>query len=183
MNIFESAMLHMTLGAILTTGSALLAQQVSQGPMLPAPVPSQLLTGKKVFISNVPGALFLQPHTAEDDPYRPYNQFYSSIKSWGYYELVSARGDADLIFEISLTDRPALGNAMVQSSVRLACLDLTVRDPRTQVVLWWFAERLQGANRPATGEKNYNQAMTNLVNDLKKATGQYAPGPAADAKK
>jgi hypothetical protein len=182
MRIFEATMLHVTLAAILTTGSALLAQQVNQSPIPPAPVPSQLLTGKKVFISNVPGALFLSPRTAEDDPYRPYNQFYTSIKNWGYYELVSAPADADLIFEINLTDRPTLGNAMVQDSSRLAYLDLTVRDPKTQVILWWFAERVQGANRPATGEKNYNQAMTDLMNDVKKVVGQYAAGP-ANAKK
>jgi hypothetical protein len=178
MRIVESAMLHMTLAVTMTAGSALLAQQVDQGPIPPAPVPSQVLTGKKVFISNVPGAVFLSPRTAEDDPYRPYNQFYASIKNWGYYELVSTPADADLIFEINLSDRPTLGNAMVQGSIRLAYLDLTVRDPKTQTILWWFAERVQGANRPATGEKNYNQAMTNLMNDVKKAIGQYSAGPA-----
>ncbi|MGD0270295.1 MAG: hypothetical protein ABSB14_14610 [Candidatus Sulfotelmatobacter sp.] len=182
MRIFESSTLHMTLAVILTTGLSLWAQQVGQSPPPPAPLPSQLLAGKKVFISNVPGALFLSPRNAEDDPYRPYNQFYASLKSWGYYELVPAPADADLIFEINLADRPTLGNAMVQSSVRLAYLDLTVRDPKTQAVLWWFAERVQGANRPATGEKNYNEAMTNLVNDVKKAIGQYSAGP-ANAKK
>jgi hypothetical protein len=182
MRIFESSTLHMTLAVILTTGLSLWAQQVGQSPLPPAPLPSQLLAGKKVFISNVPGALFLSPRNAEDDPYRPYNQFYASLKSWGYYELVPAPADADLIFEINLSDRPTLGNAMVQSSVRLAYLDLTVRDPKTQAVLWWFAERVQGANRPATGEKNYNEAMTNLVNDVKKAIGQYSAGP-ANAKK
>ena len=182
MRIFESSTLHMTLAVILTTGLSLWAQQVGQSPLPPAPLPSQLLAGKKVFISNVPGALFLSPRNAEDDPYRPYNQFYASLKSWGYYELVPDPADADLIFEINLADRPTLGNAMVQSSVRLAYLDLTVRDPKTQAVLWWFAERVQGANRPATGEKNYNEAMTNLVNDVKKAIGQYSAGP-ANAKK
>jgi hypothetical protein len=171
-------MLHMTVAVILAAGSDLLAQQVNQSPIAPAPVPSQLLTGKKVFVSNVPGALFSSPRTAEDDPYRPYNQFYASIKNWGYYELVSAPAEADLIFEVSLVERRTMGNALAQISFRLVYLDLTVRDPRTQVVLWWFAERLQGANRPATGEKNYNQAMTNLVNDVKKAVGQYAAGPA-----
>jgi len=182
MRIFESSTLHMTLAVILTTGLSLWAQQVGQSPLPPAPLPSQLLAGKKVFISNVPGALFLSPRNAEDDPYRPYNQFYASLKSWGYYELVPAPADADLIFEINLADRPTLGNAMVQSSVRLAYLDLTVRDPKTQAVLWWFAERVQGANRPATGEKNYNEAMTNLVNDVKKAIGQYSAGPAGAKK-
>ena len=178
MRTFESAMLHMTLAVILAAGSDLMAQQVNQSPIPPAPLPSQLLTGKKVFVSNVPGALFSSPRTAEDDPYRPYNQFYASIKNWGYYELVSAPAEADLIFEVSLVERRTMGNALAQISFRLVYLDLTVRDPRTQVVLWWFAERLQGANRPATGEKNYNQAMTTLVNDVKKAVGQYAAGPA-----
>ncbi len=178
MRIFQSATLHMTLAVILITGSALEAQQTNQSPMLQSPVPSQFLAGKKVFISNVPGALFSSPRTAEDDPYRPYNQFYALIKGWGYYELASAPAEADLIFEISLVDRPAMANALVQASVRLPYLELIVRDPRTQVVLWWFAERLQGANGPATGEKNYNQAMTNLVNDVKKSVGQYAVAPA-----
>jgi len=182
MKIFESAMLRMTFAVIISTGSTLLAQQVGQGPVLPAPMPSQLLAGKKVFISNVPGSLFVSPRNAEDDPYRPYNQFYASLKSWGYYELVASPSEADLIFEINLADRPTLANAMVQGSVRLAYLDLTVRDPKTQTVLWWFAERVQGANRPATGEKNYNEAMTNLVNDVKKAIGQYSAAP-ANAKK
>ena len=147
MKIFQSAMYHMMLAMILTTGSALWAQQVNQRPIPPAPVPSQLLTGRKIFISNVPGTLFLSPRTAEDDPYRPYNQFYASIKNWGYYQLVSAPAEADLIFEIALVDRPTLGNAMVQTSERLVYLDLTVRDPNTHVVLWWLAQRLQGANR------------------------------------
>jgi hypothetical protein len=178
MRIFQSAALHMTLAVILITGSALDAQQTNQTPILRAPVPPQLLAGKKVFISNVPGALFSSPRTAEDDPYRPYSQFYASIKGWGYYELASTPAEADLIFEISLVDRATMANALVQASVRVPYLELIVRDPRTQVILWWFAERLQGANRPATGEKNYNQAMTNLVNDVKRAVGQYAVGPA-----
>jgi hypothetical protein len=182
MRIFESAMLPIILAVILTTGSELLAQPANQSAIPQAPLPSQLLTGKNIFISNAPGASFLSPRTAEDDPYRPYNQFYGSIKNWGYYQLVSAPSDADLIFEINLTDRPTLGNAMVQSSVRLAYLDLTVRDPKTQAILWWFAERLQGANRPATGEKNYNQAMADLVNDVKRLVGQYPIEPASAKK-
>lgn len=183
MKIFASAMLRATLAIILTTGSALSAQQANQSPIITAPLPSQVLTGKKVFISNVPGMLFLTPRTAEDDPYRPYNQFYASMKNWGYYELVSVPADADLILEINLADRPTLGDAVhLASSLRLAYLDLTVRDPKTQVILWWFSERVQGANRSATGDKNYNQAITNLVNDLKKMTGQSAAGPSTAKK-
>jgi len=181
MRILESVVLYLTVGAILITGTAISAQQPNQSPITTAPLPSQLLTGKKIFIANVPGTEFLSPHTAEDDPYRPYNQFYASMRSWGYFELVSAPVDADLIFEISLANRPTLVSAIVQTNLRLAYLDLTVRDPKTQIILWWFAERVQGANKPATGEKNYNQAMTNLVNDLKRTIGQSAAGT-ADAK-
>jgi hypothetical protein len=183
MRIFEWCKLSITFAVILTAGSALFAQQAAQGSIPLAPMPSQLLAGRKVFISNVPGSLFFSPRNAEDDPYRPYNQFYASLKNWGYYELVSTPAEADLIFEINLADRPTLSNASVQSTVRLAYLDLTVRDPKTQAVLWWFAEHIQGANRPATGEKNYNDAMTNLVNDVKKAIGQYSAAPAGAAKK
>jgi len=86
--------------------------------------------------------------------------------------VVSALADADLILEVKLTGRPVLSSATVQAPVHAAYLDVTVRDPKTQVTLWWLAERLQGANRVATGEKNYNVAMTNLVNDWKKLLGQ-----------
>ena len=160
------------MAATCMMGTTLVAQAPDQSTVPPAPVPAQILAAKKVFISNAPGEIFYAPRNAEDDPYRPYNQFYASLKSWGYYELVSAPADADLILEIRLSDRPLLTNAMVQGEAHQAHLDLTLRDPKTQVVLWWLAERLQGANRPATGERNYNQAMTSLVNDLKKLIGQ-----------
>ena len=143
-----------------------------QGSVPPAPVPPQILSAKKVFISNVPGERFYYPRNAEDDPYRPYNQFYASMKSWGYYELVTAPADADLIFEIKLSGRPVLTNATIQAPVHEVYLEAIVRDPKTQVVLWWLTEHLQGANRVATGEKNYNQAMAELVNDVKKLVGQ-----------
>lgn len=120
----------------------------------------------------------MSPRTDEDDPYRPYNQFYASMKNWGYYDLLSTPAEADLIFEIRLADRSTLGNAMVQNNLRLPYFELTVRDPKSQVILWWFAERLQGANRPATGEKNYNQAMTNLVSRVKEIVGQNSAGSA-----
>ena len=137
-----------------------------------APVPTQILAAKKVFISNVPGEVFYFRRDAEDDPYRPYNQFYAELKNWGYHELVSAPTDADLILEVRLSGRPVLSSATRQAPVNAAYLEVTVRDPKTQAVLWWLAERLEGANRVATGEKNYNTAMTNLVNDWKKLLGQ-----------
>jgi hypothetical protein len=168
------------LAACLT--GTLAAQQPALSTVPAAPVPAQILAGKKVFVSNVPGALSFYPRNAEDDPNRPYNQFYAELKNWGYYELVPAPADADLILEISLSNERMMSSASQQVPVHQAHFDLTVRDPKTQVVLWWLAERLEGANRAATGEKNYHQAMTNLVNDLKKLVGQPAT-PSGDTKK
>jgi hypothetical protein len=167
--------------AIFLTGTNW-AQRADQNQVAAAPVPAQILSAKKVFISNVPGELALYPRNAEDDPYRPYNQFYAELRSWGHYELVSAPADADLILEIRLSNRTMMNNVAQQAEVHQAHLDLTLRDPKTQVALWWLAERLQGANRVATGEKNYNQAMTNLVNNLKKLVGQPV-ALASDTKK
>jgi hypothetical protein len=158
------------------------ASQPQASPVPAAPVPSQIVSAKKVFISNQLGALYLAPHTAEDDPYRPYNQFYAALKDWGHFELVDRPADADLVLEISLADRTVFTNAMVQASDRLAYFILVLRDPKSQTVLWWLAERLQGANRPATGEKNYNQAMANLLNDLKKLTSEPSVTPTSSSK-
>jgi hypothetical protein len=96
--------------------------------------------------------------------------------------LVDRPADADLVLEISLADRTVFTNAMVQASDRLAYFILVLRDPKSQTVLWWLAERLQGANRPATGEKNYNQAMANLLNDLKKLTSEPSVTPTSSSK-
>ena len=158
------------------------AQQTAPTGLTAAPVPPQIRVAKKVFISNVPGELSYYTNIAEDDPYRTYNEFYASLKSWGYYELVSTPAEADLILEISLSNRPMMSDALHQQPVHQAHLVLVVRDPRTQVALWWLAERVQQANRPATGEKNYSQAMTNLVNDVRKLAGQTIP-PAGETKK
>ena len=163
--------------ALAWPGTVLAAQGTPASAVPPAPVPSQILSAKRVFISNQPGALYLNPRNAEDDPYRPYNQFYASMKGWGYYELTSAPADADLILEINLTERNVVTNATMQSPGRALYFVLTVRDPKSHTILWWIAERLQGANRTATGEKNYNQAMTNLVNDLKRLIGQAVASP------
>jgi hypothetical protein len=153
--IFSQIPIYKVFAMMLLGGSVAAAQQMPAS-VPPAPVP------------NVPGTLYYSPRNAEDDPYRPYNQFYDSMKAWGNYELVAAPSEADLILEVSLADRLTMSNATVQGSVRAAYFIVVMRDPKTQTVLWWLSERLQGANRISTGEKNYNQAMMNLINDMKK---------------
>lgn len=67
------------------------AQQSVHVP--PAPVPSLILTAKRVFIANGGGdeSLFDWPQYS-GGPDRLYNEFYAAMKSWGRYELVSTPG-------------------------------------------------------------------------------------------
>src|SRR5260370_29492331 len=65
---------------------------------LPAPLPSQIYTAKKVFVSNG-GDETLGDYSGGPD--RAYNQLYAALKGWGRYELETAPADAEVVFEIS----------------------------------------------------------------------------------
>jgi hypothetical protein len=134
-----------------------------------APMPSQLSSAKKVFISN--GGGDINPYVASNGqfpglPVRPYNDFYAALKSWGRYELVGAPADADLIFEISFSES-FLGGT-IQSRLRLLVLD-----PKTHVVLWPFAEYIEAAAKAANREKNFEQGMAQIVADAKSLVVAY----------
>jgi hypothetical protein len=75
------------------------AQEKTVAPL--APVPSQLLTAKKVFVSNggLDGLAF-EAFRKLGDVNQPYNALYAALNSWGKYTLVLAPAEADLVFEI-----------------------------------------------------------------------------------
>ena len=89
------------------------------------------------------------------------------MKSWGKYELVPAPGDADLIFTISFV-------ISLNQELRLVIVD-----PKTHVVLWTFAELVHPWARQGTGRKNFDQTMSQLVEDVRKVTAP--PAGATDA--
>jgi hypothetical protein len=141
-----------------------LTAEQSKG-LAPAPVPPQIAAVQKVFISNAGGSSLdavLDETIFNGGPDRPYNQFYAAMKSWGRYELVSSPTDADLVLEISwsLTDTglrlPVLGQ-----------LRLVIIDPKTHITLWNITEYVQGAMLLGNRDKNFDQAMTTVVNRLK----------------
>lgn len=144
--------------------SVVLSGQQSKGAP-PAPVPPQIVAAQKVFISNAGGESFesvIDETVFNGGPDRPYNQFYSAMKNWGRYQLVSAPADADLVFEVSwvLTDTglklPVLGQ-----------LRLVVIDPKTRITLWNFTEYVRGAMLLGNRDKNFDRAMTTIVNRVK----------------
>jgi hypothetical protein len=161
-----------------------------------APVPAQIVTAKRVFISNAGGESFLFPGEFSGTPDRAYNQFYAALKSWGRYELVPTPAEADLVLEIRLI--APIGGVSVTNGDGSSWTDpqfqLKILDPKTRVGLWTFIEHIQRANMHATRaknidqviaiykaevknrDKNFDQALTNIVTDIKKVTVELTAG-------
>jgi hypothetical protein len=139
-----------------------------------APVPAQLVTAGKIFISNAGGDI--DPNTRRLGeftglPIRPYNEFYSAMKSWGRYQIVSTPSDADLVFEISFTI--SLGSGAADAKFHLVILD-----PKTHVTLWAFTEYIENAILGSNREKHFEQGMESIVADAKSLSTFSAPAPA-----
>ena len=166
---------RVTLWMILANGlcgAALGAQDVKDAAAA-APIPAQILTGKRVFVSNAGVSTseltdYVAAHTGGANGL--YNEFYAAMKDWGRYELVAGPADADLVFEIDL-GRESPG----AETVRRADPDLGLRilDAKTHFVLWKFIERVPaGSGRAATRRKAWERALTKLVDDVKEIAEQ-----------
>lgn len=148
-------------------GAVLGAQEVKDAAAA-APIPAQILTGKRVFVSNAgvtTHALtrYVTEHTGGVNGL--YNEFYAATKNWGRYELVAAPADADLVFEIDLSWDSASGSD--------PDVGLQILDAKTHFVLWKFVERVPaGSGRPATRRKAWENALAKLVDDVKEIAGQ-----------
>jgi hypothetical protein len=147
---------------------AIVASAQDPGTPAPAPLPVQILSGKRVFVSNATGESMVPAGSGE----LTYNQFYVSMKDWGRYELAAVPADADLIFEIHYE----AGSGWVSvykregGSVQLPQIRLIVRDPKTRTVLWAFTEAVQAVGKKSTGMHNFQHSMAALMGDLKALT-------------
>jgi hypothetical protein len=153
--------------ATLVLSTFVTAQQ-SKGSA-PAPVPTQITSSQKVFISNLGGESFetvFDQNVFHGGPDRPYNDFYSAMKTWGKFELVSSPADADLVLEISW----ALSDTGLKLPV-LGQLRLVVLDPKTHVPLWTLIEYVRGAVLLSNRDKNFDHAMNTIVGRLKLLSG------------
>ena len=151
--------------ALLTIPIAV-AKETADPPA--APIPTQILTGKKVFISNGESTA-----TIPDVPDLQYNAFYAAMKSWGKYELVSSPADADLVFEIRfVTFIEGPGKVIYQ-------LHLLVLDPKTHVVLWAFTEHVRGAISWGGLRNNFDETINKLADDVKQLTTPSAAATGA----
>jgi hypothetical protein len=149
----------------------------AQGEAGGAPVPALIVSAKKVFISNFGAGCdpFSSAHF-KGGPDRPYDQFSAALKGWGRYELVAAPADADLAFEISFTCPAAGMNGGSRPPTNDPQLRLVILDVKTHITLWGITEHVELAMMQGNRDKNFDQAMKKLTDDLKSlATGSPPP--------
>jgi hypothetical protein len=137
-----------------------------------APVPPAIFAAKKVFVSNAGADSGLFPHPFTGSPDRAYNQLYDSLQGWGRYELVADPQDAELVFELRLTAPAGPTNANKQkgASDPLPMVRLVIFDRKTHYILWAITESILPANLQKTHDRNFDEAIEDLILDLKKLT-------------
>src|ERR1700757_3457646 len=91
----------------------------------PAPVPPQILTGRKVFIANDRTEPLVETISYSGGMDRPYSEFYSMLKDTGRYHAAPTPSDAELVFELHLN--------LISRSIGKDVLELTIRDPKSNV--------------------------------------------------
>jgi hypothetical protein len=164
------------LGVFVLGAEIAMAQEPT--PVAIAPVPSLLLSAKKVFISNAGADSGLFPHPFSGDPDRAYNEFYANVESWGRYQLVSTPAEADLVFELQLTapNGPSNADKSKGASDPLPMLRLVIYDRPTHYVLWALTESIGPAALQKTHDHNFDEAVANLVLDAGRLTKSLPSG-------
>lgn len=165
MNDMKTILCGLVLAAATTFAGAPVAD------VSPAPVPAQIVSGKKVFIAYAGGENLSLPlmtvFSGKSD--RVYNEFYAEMKQWGRYELVASPRDADLVFQIGLEFNDIGGKVP-----EIGRLRLDIRDPRSNVLLWSLREYVRVAVFKGNRDKNLGQAMGAVVGGLKDLVSQTA---------
>ena len=136
-----------------------LAQQPATTP--PGPVPSAILSAKKIFISNFGASSAL--YSGGQD--RAYNQLYAALQISGFFEMVSDPSDADLVLELQISD----------SGPNFATFKLLIYDRKTHFLLWTLLEPISVCNRQKTCDSNFDEALLVLLLNFEKLAGK-APG-------
>ena len=156
--------------ALIFLSTALGVTAMAQETVSVAPVPPALHAARKVFISNAGADSGLFPHPFSGMPDRAYNEFYADVKAMNRFELVNDPAEADLVLELQLNapNGPTNANKVKGASDPLPMFRLTVWDRRTHYVLWALTESVEQANLQKTHDRNFDDAIAELVKGLKK---------------
>lgn len=163
---------------LLMASASLLAAQAK--PENSAPIPPRVLAAKKVFVAN--GGQV--DHSTDETLYsgshdRAYNQLFAALKAGGRYDLVSDPSDADVVFEIEFeVEVPAIHGGSLIPAASDPQFHLSIRDPKSNVLLWRFNERAQWAMLQGNRDKNFDLGLGRILTDLQVLSA--APSAPAD---
>ena len=168
-------------GALLIVGASLTgfsanAQETAQNVVV-APVPGQILTAKRIFISNAGSESYgsesyFNLTRYDGGPNRFYNQLYSAIKTWGRYELTDSPATADVVYEARFSN-PIVDKLTHTEFVYDPQLTLTIVDPKTRVALWSLTEHIQPGGDRDADNRNFDAAVARIVDKAKLLVGEH----------
>jgi hypothetical protein len=164
--------LRLAVCAALLAAVAAVSQEPASAPA--APVPAAIRAATKIFVSNAGADSGLFPSPFSGDPSRGYLQFYAGLKATSQYGLVDDPADADLVLELQLTapNGPTNGSKVNGASNPVPMFRLVVYDRKTHFVLWTFTESIQIALLQKTHDRNFDDALTAIVNEFEVLSGR-----------
>jgi hypothetical protein len=176
--------------AIVIVSTWIAAAQQPKQAVPPAPVPAQITAARKVFIAYAGQESNSTLPDYNGGPDRTYNQFYAIVKGWGRYQIVSSPADADMVLQIAFINPIAEvkvygpgGDFSTQgSSVNDPQFRLLILDPKSNVLLWALSRHIHGAKTFADRENNFDEALDDIVNDLKRLARPAEPASAEAAR-
>jgi len=149
----------------LLPNSAARAQATTSSVM--APVPDQILTAKRVFVSNAGSEsygseTYFRLTRYDGGPDRFYNQLYSALKKWGRYELTDFPATADVVYEVRFTS-PIVDKQTKYEFTYDPQLSLAILDPKTRIALWSLTEHIQLGSNRQSDNRNFDSAVERIV--------------------
>jgi hypothetical protein len=120
------------------------------GAAAPAPIPTQILAAKKVFVANSVGSAYPYRGSLSYSVNETYDVFYAALNKTGRFQLVNSPAEADLVFD--LFGEPGIAG-------------VRILDPRTNVTLWIVRQSAEPANITKTALKNIATAVTALATE------------------
>ena len=144
----------------------LAAQQATAAPA-PAP-PAALANAHTVFLTNA-GA---DPNFPIDST-QSYNDVYAALQAWGRYQMVNSAEQADVVFQLREVS-PVTGVSGVRGDVESytsPAFQLSIRDPKTNAVLWTVTSPVYLAGRGQKLAHWITLSETNLLSRIKVVAG------------
>jgi len=150
------------------------------GSFRPGPhVPAAIVNAKRIFVANAGADSGLFPQPFSGDPDRGYNQLYTALQAVGRYQLVDDPSQADLVLELHLIAPygPTGANKVNGAADPLPSFRLVIYDARSHFLLWALTESIEVAYIQKTHDRNFDEALSNLITDFDNLSIPKPPTP------